>query len=128
MSKAPSPPYSLQSCSSLLTVSRTCEILACSSKHVHRLLKAGLLRGVKVMSPESRRITKQSRWRVYAASVDAYLGFGKKTSKTRRDRPRLAAKAAAARAMLGISLPDVTVHREPERTPARSAGRHGAVA
>ena len=88
----------------MLTVRQVAELLSCTPAHVRRLIERGLLRAVKLTSPESCRITQQSRYRIFADSVAELLGIRHYKTKPRLTKA-VKAQIVAELAMLGIEPP-----------------------
>ncbi len=77
----------------LLTVGDVAELLRCSKRHVRHLVAAGMLRAVKLASPNTQRVTRQSRLLIVAQSVADYLGARWQPRKNNRIRRALSAGA-----------------------------------
>ena len=87
-----------------LTVRETADVLRVSQRTVRRLIDAGLLRAVRLVSAESRRTTPQSRLRVFSDSLSAYLGLS--PSRPKEASSAYQRRVAAAMATLGRPQPD----------------------
>lgn len=86
----------------MLTVQQAADILVCSPKHVRHLLQAGLIKGTRLISPGSGKLTAKSRWRVYADSIDAYLGIVDVKPSKQRASAAHQRELAAASVILGL--------------------------
>ena len=100
----------------LLTVAETADFLRVSPKTVRRLIDAGLLQAVRLVSAASGRITPQSRLRVSGDSLSAYLGIS--PSRSKRTSTAYRRRVSVAMARLGFSPPDEHAGPEPGRTAA----------
>ena len=87
----------------MLTVTEVANVLRCSKDHVRRLVRRGMLRSLRVVSPDSRVITKQSRRLIFVDSVFDYLELEK--VKPCRTPKALKKKIVAELAMRGIEPP-----------------------
>ena len=87
----------------MLTVTETADALRCSKDHVRRLVRRGMLRSLRIASPDSRVITKQSRRLIFVDSIFDYLDLAK--APPRRTRKALNQKIVAELATRGIEPP-----------------------
>ncbi len=106
---------------SVLTIREAADWIRCKPRHIHDLLAAGLILGVKLISPKSGRINPQSRCRVYRASVASYLGLAE-VKPTFRRTAEYWRQERFATAILGLEPHGGPERLSPEHIPEPCGG------